>query len=417
MGTGNDFRRWYPTATTLPNGTVLVLSGSYKPSKFADQIVVRFLQVWDNGAWKPIRMGNGDPLGFDGLPLYPRMHVISDGRVFMSGTNAQTFLLKTSEPGRWTKVADRAAGARDYAPAVMFAKDKIIYIGGGNNVPQNPFLEELRPPTDQVEVIDLGGNPPESGAWKPEPPMHFPRRHHNAVLLPDGTVLVIGGTRGGNGARPAGKATGFNDLGKGQPVHSAELWDPSGNNGDGEWQVLAAEEIDRGYHSTGVLLPDARVLSAGGGEYRPDDVHPNPADDTHLEAQIFSPRYLFRGRRPVITSAPVSVQYGQTFEVHVSSAEGIGKVSWIRLPSVTHAFDQNQRINCLDAITDSDPLKVTAPDKPEVCPPGHYMLFVLSDGGVPSEAAIVRIGATTQARPQAARAADAAMAAESSASP
>ena len=51
---------------------------------------------------------------FVGLPLYPRMHIISDGRVFTSGTNAETKLLKTSAPGSWETVGSRKAGARDY---------------------------------------------------------------------------------------------------------------------------------------------------------------------------------------------------------------------------------------------------------------------------------------------------------------
>src|SRR5262249_48849984 len=37
-------------------------------------------------------------------------------------------------------------------------------------------------------------------------------------------------------------------------------------------------------------------------------------------------------------------------------------------------------------------LTVAAPPRPELCPAGHYMLFVLSKAGVPSEARIVRIG-------------------------
>ena len=199
--------------------------------------------------------------------------------------------------------------------------------------------------------------------------MNFPRRHHNAVLLPDGTVLVVGGTRGGNGARPAKGVTGFNDLGAGQPVHFAEMWDPRGNNGGGAWELLAAEETDRGYHSTAVLLPDARVLSAGSGEYRPDDVHASPQKTTTAKRRS-SRRHTFRGPRPVITSAPAAVDYGETFDVTVSTAHGIGKVTWIRLPSVTHAFDQSQRINILGFVKDSDPLKVTAPERPEVCPRG-----------------------------------------------
>ena len=76
------------------------------------------------------------------------------------------------------------------------------------------------------------------------------------------------------------------------------------------WTELAAESVDRCYHATAVLLPDARVLSAGGGEYRPDGVVTNDPADSHRDAQVFSPPYLFGGPRPVITSAPASVTYG-----------------------------------------------------------------------------------------------------------
>ena len=78
-------------------------------------------------------------------------------------------------------------------------------------------------------------------------------------------------------------------------------------------------------------------------------VQENDAEDSHRDAQIFSPPYLFKGDRPEITSAPASVSYGETFEVGTSQPNDIGKVSWIRLPSVTHAFDQSQRINFLDS--------------------------------------------------------------------
>jgi hypothetical protein len=134
-----------------------------------------------------------------------------------------------------------------------------------------------------------------------------------------------------------------------------------------------------------VLLPDATVLSAGGGEGGSD---PN---QSHREAQIFHPPYLFRGPRPEINSAPDEVEYGEEFSVQIS-AENVSSVSWIRLSSVTHAFNQNQRINFLKYTFKSNRLKITAPDRPEVCTPGHYMLFVLSNAGVPSRAHILRIG-------------------------
>jgi hypothetical protein len=160
---------------------------------------------------------------------------------------------------------------------------------------------------------------------------------------------------------------------------------------------MAAEQVDRCYHSTAVLLPDARVLSAGGGEYRPVngvDVQNDP-QDTHRDAQIFSPPYLFKGPRPEITAAPDSVNYGETFQIGTSDLDDIGKVSWVRLSSVTHAFNGNQRINFLPFQIDTGSLKITAPESPNVCPPGHYMLFVLNQQGVPSVAKIIQMRSPT----------------------
>jgi hypothetical protein len=61
---------------------------------------------------------------------------------------------------------------------------------------------------------------------------------------------------------------------------------------------------------------------------------------------------------------------------------------------VTHAADQNQRINVLEFRYDHSSVTIKAPERPEICPPGHYMLFVLSKAGVPSFARIVRIGSS-----------------------
>ncbi len=377
---GEPVGRWYPTATTLPDGTVLVLSGTYidltRPAG-KQVVLVDLLQVWEEGIWKTIKQADGTPLNFIGLPLYPRMHVASDGRVFMSGTNDRTLRLKTSEPGEWTEVGLRANGNRDYCPAVQYDGDKIIYIGGGND-------NDTHTPTAATEIIDLEDPVPR---WRPAAAMTFRRRQHNATVLPDGTVLVTGGTQGGGGPN-----NGFNDLGPNQPVHLAELWEPKGGQG-GVWTALAAEAVDRCYHAIAVLLPDATVLSAGGGEYRPDNVHANDPKDSHRDAQVFSPPYLFKGGRPDITAAPASVSYGESFQVGTSLPDDVGKVTWIRLPSVTHSFDQSQRINVLLFVAGSGALTVTAPNSANVCPPGHYMMFILNKAGVPSIARIIQMRA------------------------
>jgi galactose oxidase len=216
--------------------------------------------------------------------------------------------------------------------------------------------------------------------WRPAAEMHHRRRQHNATVLPDGTVLVTGGTAG----------PGFNDVSPGKPVHTAELWDPHTD----QWTTLNAEDVDRCYHATALVLPDATVLSAGGGEFMAGPA-PNAPADTHRDAQIFHPPYLFRGPRPVITTAPTELTAGGTFTIEVAGPE-VAAMALLRLASATHAFDMNQRrIPVPFTATATDILTATLPAEPGVCLPGHYMLFVLSADGVPSIAKIVRIGVSS----------------------
>ena len=111
-------------------------------------------------------------------------------------------------------------------------------VGGGQN-----------PPLKKTEIINLAATTPK---WKRTGDMNFARRHCNGVLLPDGTVLAVGGTSG-NGTNNA----------KGR-VLVAERWNPA----TGIWSPLASMTVPRLYHSTALLLPDARVLVAGGGKAR-----------------------------------------------------------------------------------------------------------------------------------------------------
>ncbi|MGB2662669.1 MAG: galactose oxidase early set domain-containing protein, partial [Candidatus Acidiferrum sp.] len=117
----------------------------------------------------------------------------------------------------------------------------------------------------------------------------------------------------------------------------------------------------------------------------------NPPVNSHADAQLFSPPYLFKGPRPVITKAPAKVGYGEAFDVETPAPNGISQVSWIRLPSVTHSFDQNQRINFLTFERGSNKVTVTAPANGNLCPPGHYMLFLVNESKVPSVAAMIQI--------------------------
>jgi Domain of unknown function (DUF1929)/Protein of unknown function (DUF1573) len=134
-----------------------------------------------------------------------------------------------------------------------------------------------------------------------------------------------------------------------------------------------------------LLLPDATVLVAGG-------------DPNLSTAEIFSPPYLFNGPRPVISSAATAVGYGSTFTVGTSNSASITQVTWLRLGSVTHAFNQDQRFNNLIfTVTSSTQLRVTAPANPNLAPPGYYMMFLINSAGVPSVARFVHLNAENNA--------------------
>jgi hypothetical protein len=232
----------------------------------------------------------------------------------------------------------------------------VLIVGGGD------------PPTNTAEVIDLNASTP---AWRSVSPMTYKRRQINATLLPDGTVLATGGSSSPGFNEPAGA------------VYAGELWDPVAET----WTTVASFTQYRGYHSFTLLLPDGRVLSGGG--------------DASMSAEVYSPGYLFKGARPVITSAPSTVTYGQPFFVTTADAAQISRVSLLRLSSVTHAFNMEQRINRLAFSAATDGLNVAGPTNANLSPPGYYMLFILNGSGAPSVATIVRVDAAPPGPPAA----------------
>ncbi len=185
-------------------------------------------------------------------------------------------------------------------------------------------------------------------------------------------MLVTGGTRG----------TSFNEITL--AVRVAEIWNPA----TGAWRQVANNAINRGYHSTSVLLPDGRVLHAGSGDALQPDGTPAPDE---RNAEYYSPPYLFNGTRPTISSAPTLVSYGQSFTIGTANPTGVKKVSFVALGSVTHAFDANQRFMWLNFTTTSGGITVQAPASRNLAPPGFYMLFTLNANNVPSKARIMRL--------------------------
>jgi hypothetical protein len=332
--------RWYPTNTTLASGGVVILAGRDENGE-----EVAEPEVWENGA---VRVLSGASLQ---LPYYPRAFLAPNGLIFYAGEEVRTRYLDPAGAGSWREVGRRLYQMRrDYGAAVMYDEGKIIYVGGGRT-------------TNTAEIIDLTSPVPE---WQWTGSMAYPRRHHNATVLPTGEVLVTGGTRG----------TAFDD--QTQPVRVAEIWNPA----TGTWTRLASNAVTRTYHGTSILLPDGRVLHTGSGSR----TTPN-----ELNAELFSPPYLSKGARPTISSAPPEASYASSFQIGTAEAAAITSVSLIRLGSTTHAFDMNQRFQRLQFTRGTDVLTITAPADPNRTPPGHYMLFVVNEAGVPSVAKIIAI--------------------------
>jgi galactose oxidase len=249
-------------------------------------------------------------------------------------------------------------GTRNWGSSVMYDDGKVLLVGGNPCAPYSSTC--TTPTTATAEIINLNSSSP---TWQYTNPMAGPRKLHNATLLADGKVLVTGGSRGSENPNKTPS----------DPAYPAESWDPA----TGTWSTMASLTAIRGYHSTALLLPDGRVLSAGapGGK----------------SAEIYSPPYLFKGARPTISSAPTGVSYGQSFFVGTAAATSITKVTMIALTSVTHSFNMSQRIIRPSFSLAGGGLNVVAPSSRNTAPPGYYMLFILNGNGVPSVAKIIQI--------------------------
>ena len=360
-GTDMARARWYPTVTTLPDGRVLTMSGDNialntpgqpVPMTNGSQTLPEIYDVSAN-TWTPITTAQRR------MPLYPFIFVLPDGRIFDAGPDLETRTLNTTT-GQWSNVGTSPI---DGHSAVMYRPGKILKSGTWGDP---DFPNRLVSP--RAATIDMTSASP---AWADVAPMHNPRSYHTLTSLPDGTVLASGG------------ATSSDGVTQSRAVLAPEIWDPDAN----KWTEMASAQRPRLYHSSAVLLPDARVLLAGGGAFG--------SAVNESNAELFSPPYLFKGPRPTISSAPGLLRHGQNFTVNTPDAANIQKVALMRMGSVTHNFDMDQRFIPLTFTQGSGTLNVNGPSNANLAPPGRYMLFILNGAGVPSVASLLTVDMPT----------------------
>ncbi|MCO6428231.1 galactose oxidase-like domain-containing protein [Nitrosomonas communis] len=222
-------------------------------------------------------------------------------------------------------------------------------------------------------LLDLGNRGVNVSEWRDTSVRNVPevrgrhgsnpvRQHCNAVILPDGKILVVGGTTDGTDAHA---------------VLTVELYDPARD----AWTTLGNLSCPRVYHSVALLLPDGRVW-IGGSDH--DGAAGMAARELTIE--LFSPPYLSLTSRPIVSAAPSSIGYATRFEIVTPQAtQQKLSIALVRCGSVTHAFNPDQRYVRLEIISAAGRVvTVASPPDANVAPPGYYLLFIVDELGAPS---------------------------------
>ncbi len=350
-----NYPRWYPTVTMLPDGRLFVMSGESS----CDGCYVQVPEIYSpaTNTWAHLTSAQAQFT----FPYYPHMYVLPDGRLLVAGTTEAPIVSQIFDfnAQSWSAVGGPAV---DGGSSAMYRPGKILK--SGTSVDPDTAT---RTSMATAYVLDTTQSSP---AWRAVAPMNFPRTYHTLTVLPDGNVLATGG----------GPTTAATDTAN--ATLQAELWSPSTET----WTTLGSMSAPRLYHSSALLMPDARVLILGGGRF--DDT---TAPTDQFSAEFYAPPYLFKGPRPAITSAPASVAIGSQFTVQTPDAARIASVVLMRFGSVTHDINMAQRYVPLTFTAGSGSLTVNAPASSNLATPGNYMLFLVDTNGVPSVSATVRL--------------------------
>ena len=415
--------RWYPTLVPLADGRVLNVGGVRKLLKpvYLDKPQDSLRNVLQSETFDPKSerwTGNGKA-GERSLPLYPRLHLLPDGKVFYN-TAGQSFnptgqaydqpgwnvpAIYDPERRSWSAVkgaslANKLTEYRGSTFSTMLTLEpdedgryeRARFLTGGGVV---GLVAGTSPgsylPTrgSKITTIDTSGGQDRYSVRRTGP-LSRPRWFGSGTLLPDGQVLV---TSGGDKDEVIAPGT---EVG----IQRAELFDPASSS----YRPLARQHMPRTYHNTAALLPGGEVLVGGHAPistlYLNNTTLPGgfaPHDGRDPSFEIYKPPYLFRGTRPKITKARSRFGYGKTYGIRTDVPnDEIERVVLMRYASVTHLVDGGQRAIELPvkARRGRKLMLVGAPPDGGVAPPGPYMLFVLRDtdrGLVPSVARTVMV--------------------------
>ncbi|KAL2065154.1 hypothetical protein VTL71DRAFT_4295 [Oculimacula yallundae] len=370
--------RGYQTSVTTSEGKVFEIGGSYSGKRGN-----KGSEIYDpaTNAWTLLPGAKTDPMltvdaeGVWRTDNHAWLFAWKNGSVFQAGPSRAQNWFDTKGTGSSTPAGKRSGGDAMCGVNVMYEPGKILSTGGSqyytnSNAVALTHITTITEPNVPSKIEAVAS-------------MAYPRGFANGVVLPDGSVLVTGGQR---------KSLVFTDT---DGILFPELFNPATKT----WTTLAAEAVPRNYHSISILLPDGTVFSGGGGLcYVKGGVGSKTTgcekSVDHADGQVFSPPYLFAkdgslAARPVIAKiSGTNVKVGGTLQVSVT---GGAKLVLVRMGSVTHSINTDQRRIPLDAKVAGDVYTATLPNDSGILIPGHYYLFAISATGVPSMAKTVKI--------------------------
>lgn len=371
--------RWYPTLVRLPDGRVMITQGADESGdgynnpalrSYNDEVEVFTPSPDLDGVGTVAKVGDQTITSY-----YPHQWLLPSGKILSAGPGKSDVFSVDPAGFVWTKLASMKRNRYGFGSGVLLpgppsGSSRVLMIGG--NASGNGAEPESGDAT--TELFDAG-NP--GAGWSFRASLPEGRKNLNAVILPDGKLLAVGGNNGT--VQPTQRTA---------PVYEAALYDPA-DDGAG-WRPMAGQNENRAYHSTAVLLPDGRVLSGGDDGSVVTGTLGKAGGGPQADVwELFEPPNLFiPGARPVVSGAPAQVGANQPFTVAVSA--DVSRLVLVAPGAVTHANDTNQRHVELE-ISGAGTSRQAVTPGPNVAPPGYYMLFGLNAAGEPSVARWIRV--------------------------
>ena len=236
---------------------------------------------------------------------------------------------------------------------VMIEKDKVLVFGGRQKGDEYS-------PSNKVFLVDF------SDSFNPQinelKSMNFARSDGNATIMPDGNIFLNGGHS-------------YTDLEF--SVFTPEIYNPFTQI----TKEMSKSYFRRNYHSTSLLLPDGRILTAGGDVWN---------------AEIFYPPYLFTkdnknktvlAKRPQIINLDKNIKRGEKVQIEVDG--NISKVNLISTGSTTHSQGSESKFKNLNfKRISNNKIEIQLTNNSNELQNGTYLLFVLNSKGTPSKGKI-----------------------------